>query len=144
MKKILIALALSTSTLIFAQDVMGGLVGGAIGGVIGNQFGGGNGKIATTIAGAALGSMIGSNNQREYSTNSYNRVYNDEYPTQVFYRETPQQVIYSQPRVVYTQPRVVYVYSNDDDRRYEYKGHHHRGYARCDNDRRRHKWHDED
>ena len=144
MKKILIALALSTSTLIFAQDVMGGLVGGAIGGVIGNQFGGGNGKIATTIAGAALGSMIGSNNQREYSTNSYNRVYNDEYPTRVVYREVPQPVIYSQQRVVYTQPRVVYVYSNDDDRRYEYKGHHHRSYARCENDRRRHEWHDED
>lgn len=142
MKKILIALALSTSTLIFAQDVMGGLVGGAIGGVIGNQFGGGNGKIATTIAGAALGSMIGSNNQREYSTNSYNRVYTDEYPTRVVYREVPQPVVYySQPRVVYTQPRVVYVNSNH---RHQYNDRQYREYARCENNHRRHEWHDED
>lgn len=138
MKKILITLALTTSTLVFAQDVMGGLVGGAIGGIIGNQFGGGNGKVATTIAGAALGAMMGSDNQRVYSNNSYSSVYNDDYPTQVVYREVPQ-------RVIYTQPRVVYVYSNDDhDRRYEYNGHHHRGYARYDNDRRRHEWRDND
>lgn len=136
MKKLIMMFALTTTTVMFAQDVIGGLVGGAIGGVIGNQFGGGSGKVASTIAGAALGTMIGSNNQREYTTNSYNRVYNDEYPTRVVYREIPQQVIY-------TQPRVIYVYANDD-RRNEYKSHHHRKYARCDNDRRRHEWHDED
>lgn len=138
MKKILIALAFATSTLVFAEDLMGGLVGGAIGGVIGNQFGGGNGKVATTIAGAALGAMIGSDNQPIYSSNSYSRVYINDYPTRVVYREIPQQVIY-------TQPRVIYVYANDDDdHRHEYKNHHRRGYARCDNDRRHREWRDED
>ena len=135
MKKTIITFALTASTLVFAQDMMGGLVGGAIGGVIGNQFGSGNGKVAATIAGAALGTMMGSDNQRVYSNNSYNRIYTDDYATRVVYREVPQQVIY-------TQPRVVYVYS-DDDRRREYRGHHHRGYARCDNDRRKHEWRDE-
>jgi hypothetical protein len=36
MKKILMAWMLTASTVLLAQDVMGGLVGGAIGGVIGN------------------------------------------------------------------------------------------------------------
>ena len=99
---------------------------------------GGNGKVATTIAGAALGAMMGSNNQREYSTNNYSRVYNNDYPTRVIYREVPQQVIY-------TQPRVIYVYSNDDnDRGHRYNAPHHREYARCENERRQHEWHDND
>lgn len=129
MKKLLITLTL-LSTLSNAQDALGGIVGGAIGGVIGNQFGGGSGKVAATIAGATLGTMIGSTNQRIYTSDRYSHDDND-YPTRVVYREIPQQV-------VYTQPRVVYVYA---DRERGWHGHkHHRKYAKCDHDR----WHDDD
>lgn len=112
MKKILLALALTASSALMAQDVMGGLVGGAIGGVIGNQFGGGSGKTAATIGGAVLGTMIGSSDQRGYTGNNY-RPYNtysgyNGYTTREVYREDPQ-VVYTQSRVIYTQPRVVYV-----------------------------------
>ena len=139
MKKILMTLMLTTSTVLLAQDVMGGLVGGAIGGVIGNQFGGGNGKVAATIAGATLGTMIGSDNQRVYQNNSYGR---DNYPTttttRVIYREAPSQIIYTQPRVVYIDS------SPHHDYGHEWHGHHHREYARSENYTHRDMWRDED
>lgn len=128
MKKILMAWMLTASTVLLAQDVMGGLVGGAIGGVIGNQFGGGNGKVATTIAGAALGAMIGSDNQRVYQNSSYNREYN--YPTtsQVIYREVPTKIVYTQPRVVYIDSTPPH---HDHDQRWHCN--HHREYAQSEN-----------
>jgi uncharacterized protein YcfJ len=125
MKKIFFALVLTGSTVLFAQDMMGGIFGGAIGGVIGNQFGSGAGKTAATIGGAALGAMIGSDDQRGYQGNNYNQDsntysrYNNGYATRVVYREVPQ-VIYSQPRVVYVNSSPVYYREND--REHEWHG----------------------
>lgn len=132
MKKLLFALALTASTALMAQDMVGGLVGGAIGGVIGNQFGGGNGKIAATIGGAALAAMIGSEDQRGYEGNGYRRYNNNysnynTYETREVYRRDPQ-IIYSQSRVIYTQPRVIYVnsapsYYRENHREHEHEWH---------------------
>jgi uncharacterized protein YcfJ len=47
---------------------MSAIVGGIIGGVLGHQIGGGSGKIAATIGGATVGSMIGQNNSRDTRT----------------------------------------------------------------------------
>ena len=41
-----------------------GIIGAVVGGVIGNQFGGGSGRDALTVAGAALGASVASNEQR--------------------------------------------------------------------------------
>lgn len=137
MKKILMTLMLTASTVLLAQDTMGGLVGGAIGGVIGNQFGGGSGKVAATIAGATLGTMIGSDNQRVYQNTSYNREY--DYPTtRVIYREAPSQIVYTQPRVVYIDSTRHY------DHGYKGHGHHHKKYARSENYDRYYMQHDDD
>ncbi|MFA6187974.1 MAG: glycine zipper 2TM domain-containing protein [Sulfuricurvum sp.] len=126
MKKILITWVLTASTILVAQDVMGGMIGGAIGGIIGNQLGGGNGKVITTITGATLGAMIGSEDQSEYRNNNYS------YPTRVVYREVPQQIIYTQPRVIYVNS--VPTYDN-------YNIHHCREYARYWNNSERHERH---
>lgn len=110
MKKILLLLALTFSSVVMADDVIGGILGGAIGGVIGHQFGKGDGNTAATIGGAVIGTMLGSNsNSRSYNDEDYdNRVYSQRYvayaqPQRVYYVQ-PQQMIYVQqaPRVVYT------------------------------------------
>lgn len=137
MKKILITLMLTTSTVLLAQDALGGLLGGAIGGVIGHQFGGGNGKIATTIVGATLGTMIGSEDQRVYKNTSYDREYT--YPTRVVYREAPTQIIYTQPRVIYVNSTPYYEHA------YKWHDNHHRDYARNEKyERRDNVWCDDD
>ncbi|MDD2828341.1 MAG: glycine zipper 2TM domain-containing protein [Sulfuricurvum sp.] len=51
------------------SNVVGGLVGAALGGVLGHQLGGGSGKVATTIGGAAIGTMLGQNADRPTQTN---------------------------------------------------------------------------
>lgn len=43
------------------RQLIGSLLGGAAGGYVGSQFGQGNGKLATTAAGALLGFIIGKN-----------------------------------------------------------------------------------
>jgi uncharacterized protein YcfJ len=43
------------------NNVAAGIIGGVIGGVLGHQIGGGSGKVAATIGGAALGTMVGQN-----------------------------------------------------------------------------------
>lgn len=55
------------------SNIVGGLVGAAIGGVLGHQLGGGSGKVATTIGGAAIGTMLGQNADRQTQT-SYQTV----------------------------------------------------------------------
>lgn len=55
------------------NNVIGGLVGAAIGGVLGHQIGGGSGKVAATIGGAAVGTMIGQNADQQTQT-SYQTV----------------------------------------------------------------------
>lgn len=47
------------------NNVAGGIVGGIIGGVLGHQIGGGSGKVAATIGGAAVGTMIGQDANRD-------------------------------------------------------------------------------
>ena len=42
-----------------------GIFGAIVGGVIGNQFGGGSGKVALTVAGAAIGSSIANDAYRK-------------------------------------------------------------------------------
>jgi hypothetical protein len=149
MKKIIIALAITVSSALLAHDVVGGVVGGAIGGVVGNQFGGGNGKVATTIAGATLGTLIGSQD-RGYEDNTAR--YHNDYTERTVYREAPRTVIYTQPRIVRIEPAPVYYGWNE--RRYNHG--YIRGYERRENryerheDRRddydgwRHEWHDDD
>ncbi len=56
------------------NSVIGGLVGAAIGGVLGHQLGGGSGKVATTIGGAAIGTMMGQNADRTTQTTGYQTV----------------------------------------------------------------------
>lgn len=126
MKKILFLAALAFSSALMADDIIGALVGGAIGGVIGHQFGGGDGKVAATIGGAAIGTMIGSNsNARRYSEGGYaNTVTAQRY---VSYAQ-PQPMYYPQPRqTIYIQqpPRVIYMrghHHHDDDYRGDYYG----------------------
>jgi len=140
MKKIIIALALTASTALLAHDVVGGVVGGTIGGVIGNQFGSGSGKVVTTIAGATLGTLIGSQD-RGYQSNSVN--YHNDYTGRVVYREAPQRVIYTQPRVVYIEP--VPVYYGWNERRYEnrYEHRYERHHDRREDHGGRYEWHDD-
>lgn len=146
MKKVLFLAALALSSVLSADDVIGGLVGAAIGGVIGNQFGGGDGKVAATIGGAAIGTMIGSgSNMRRYSDGGYtNPGYADgRYaPPQRYLSYTqPQPVYYVQPRqTIYVEqpPRVIYV-----------RGRHHHDeyradYGRGDGYRQMHRHHDDD
>lgn len=128
MKRFLIGLALVTSTILVAQDEVGGIVGGVIGGVIGHQFGSGSGKVAATITGATVGAVIGSRGGRETYNN---RLYSQYEPVQVVYREARREV-------VYVEPRVVYVYSNrDNNHKRQWHNRHYREYARCDNNYRR-------
>lgn len=47
---------------------MGAIVGGIIGGVLGHQIGGGSGKVAATIGGATVGTMIGQSGSRDTRT----------------------------------------------------------------------------
>lgn len=47
---------------------MGAIVGGIIGGVLGHQIGGGSGKVAATIGGATVGTMIGQSGNRDART----------------------------------------------------------------------------
>lgn len=51
-----------------SSNVAGGIVGGIIGGVLGHQIGGGSGKVAATIGGATLGTMIGQDANRDPRT----------------------------------------------------------------------------
>jgi uncharacterized protein YcfJ len=144
MKKIMIALALTVTTALMAHDVVGGVVGGAIGGVIGNQFGGGNGKVVATIAGATLGTLIGTDD-RGYQYNQV--IYHKDYPVRTVYNTAPQQVIYTQPRIVHVEPVPVYYGWNDrgDERRFE-RREERREYRREDRDDRHewHEWHEDD
>lgn len=123
MKKILLLSTLALSSVLMADDIIGGLVGGAIGGVIGHQIGRGNGNTAATIGGAVIGTMIGSSssvrdyNDRRYSSPYYsNNGYSQRYVTydqaQPVYYVQPQQTIYVQQ-----QPQIVYVrrHHHDDD-----------------------------
>lgn len=124
MKKFLIAMTLTASASLFAQDSVGGLFGGIIGGVIGHQFGHGDGKVATTIIGASIGTLIGSNNERYASNSGYtntNRV--------IYTTVQPAPVVYTEQRVVYADSRPVSYYGsyNRDDYHYEERRreHHH-------------------
>lgn len=47
------------------------VLGAVLGGVIGNQFGGGSGRDAMTLAGAALGSAVVSDHQRQQHPQRY-------------------------------------------------------------------------
>jgi outer membrane lipoprotein SlyB len=85
---------------------MGQIVGGAVGGIIGHQFGGGNGKVAATIGGAVLGTMIGGSDNSNY----YNRGYNNRYyedrnynnGTTVIYTQEPQIIQYNSYEKTYS------------------------------------------
>jgi len=50
------------------SSAMSGIVGGIIGGVLGHQIGGGSGKVAATIGGATVGTMIGQSGARDTRT----------------------------------------------------------------------------
>ncbi|MDD2829731.1 MAG: glycine zipper 2TM domain-containing protein [Sulfuricurvum sp.] len=137
MKKLLIAMALTASASLFAQDSVGGIFGGVIGGIIGNQFGHGDGKVAATIIGASMGTLIGSNNERYISNGEYtntNRV--------VYTTVQPAPIIYTQQRIVYANPRPVIYYSSydRDDHRYEERRREHHDH--WDRDRREHDEHE--
>lgn len=51
-----------------SNSPMGAIVGGIIGGVLGHQIGGGSGKVAATIGGATVGTMIGQSSSRDPRT----------------------------------------------------------------------------
>lgn len=50
------------------SSAMSGIVGGIIGGVLGHQIGGGSGKVAATIGGATMGTLIGQSDSRDTRT----------------------------------------------------------------------------
>jgi uncharacterized protein YcfJ len=55
------------------NNAVAGIIGGVIGGVLGHQIGGGSGKVAATIGGATLGTMVGQNAASDTQT-SYQTV----------------------------------------------------------------------
>lgn len=50
------------------NSAMSSIVGGIIGGVLGHQIGGGSGKVAATIGGATVGTMIGQSGSNDTKT----------------------------------------------------------------------------
>ena len=49
------------------QNVGGQILGAVVGGAIGSRFGGGNGRLVATGAGAAIGAVVGGNQQQQPS-----------------------------------------------------------------------------
>lgn len=56
------------------NGIAGGILGAVVGGVLGHQVGGGKGKVAATIGGAALGTMMGQNATRTNGQMDYQTV----------------------------------------------------------------------
>ncbi len=56
------------------NGIAGGILGAVVGGVLGHQVGGGNGKVAATIGGAAMGTMMGQNATRANGRVDYQTV----------------------------------------------------------------------
>jgi len=49
----------------------GALIGGVAGGILGHQVGGGNGKIAATVGGAIIGTLVGKNLSHPHNPKRY-------------------------------------------------------------------------
>jgi uncharacterized protein YcfJ len=56
------------------NGIAGGILGAVVGGVLGHQVGGGSGKVAATIGGAAVGTMMGQNATRTNGQIDYQTV----------------------------------------------------------------------
>ena len=56
------------------NGIVGGILGAVVGGVLGHQVGGGSGKVAATIGGAAVGTMMGQNATRTNGQVDYQTV----------------------------------------------------------------------
>ena len=90
----------------------GALIGGVAGGILGHQVGGGGGKVAATVGGAIIGTLVGKNLSHPHRSRRYVSGYKTERRCVTKYSETKDRVITRYKNIAYYQGRKIVKFSD--------------------------------